>query len=46
MGPDPNIHLETLRELKQINICFITVAYPILTESGGLLETRLRRAPV
>lgn len=41
-----NIHLETLRELKQINTCFITVAYPILTESGDLLETRLRRAPV
>ena len=41
-----NIHLETLRELKQINTCFITVAYPILTESGDLLETRLKRVPV
>ena len=41
-----NIHLETLRELKQINTCFITVAYPILTETGDLLETRLKRAPV
>ncbi len=41
-----NIHLETLRELKQINTCFITVAYPILTESGELLETRLKRIPV
>lgn len=40
-----NIHLETLRELKQINTCFITVAYPILTESGDLLETRLKRVP-
>lgn len=41
-----NIHLGTLRELKQINTCFITVAYPILTESGDLLETRLKRVPV
>lgn len=41
-----NIHLETLRELKQINTCFITVAYPILTETGDLLETRLKRVPV
>lgn len=41
-----NIHLEALRELKQINTSFITVAYPILTESGDLLDTRLKRAPV
>jgi phosphate:Na+ symporter len=41
-----NIDLETLRELKQINTCFITLAYPILTESGDLLETRLKRVPV
>lgn len=39
-----NIHQEVLRELKQINTCFVMVAYPILTESGDLLETRLRRA--
>ncbi|PYF06928.1 phosphate:Na+ symporter [Rhodobacter viridis] len=39
-----NIHQELLRELKQINTCFVMVAYPILTESGELLETRLRRA--
>lgn len=39
-----SIHQEVLRELKQINTCFVMVAYPILTESGDLLETRLRRA--
>ena len=38
-----NIHQEALRELKQINTCFVMVAYPILTESGDLLDTRLRR---
>lgn len=41
-----SIHQEVLRELKQINTCFVMVAYPILTESGDLLETRLRRAEV
>jgi phosphate:Na+ symporter len=41
-----NIHQEVLRELKQINTCFVMVAYPILTESGDLLETRLRSAGV
>jgi phosphate:Na+ symporter len=39
-----NIHQEVLRELKQVNTCFIMVAYPILTESGDLLETRLKRS--
>ncbi len=38
-----NIHQEVLRELKQINTCFVMVAYPILAESGSLLESRLRR---
>jgi len=37
-----SLHQETLRELKQINTCFIMVAYPILTESGDLLKTRLK----
>jgi phosphate:Na+ symporter len=37
-----SIHQEALRELKQINTCFILVAYPILTETGDLLDTRLR----
>jgi len=39
-----SIHQEVLRELKQINTCFVMVAYPILTETGDLLETRLRHA--
>lgn len=41
-----NIHQEVLRELKQINTCFVMVAYPILTETGDLLETRLRRTRI
>lgn len=36
-----NIHQETLRALKQINTAFTMVAYPILTESGDLLASRL-----
>ena len=39
-----NIHQEVLRELKQINTCFVMVAYPILAGRGDLLETRLRHA--
>ncbi len=35
------IHLETVRALKEINSLFATIAYPILTESGDLLESRL-----
>ncbi len=35
------IHLETIRALKQINSLFASVAYPILTEAGELLDTRL-----
>ncbi len=38
------IHLETIRALKQINSLFASVAYPILTEAGELLETRLARS--
>ena len=37
------IHLETIRALKQINSLFASVAYPILTEAGELLDTRLAR---
>ncbi len=37
------IHLETIRALKQINSLFAAVAYPILAESGDLLESRLAR---
>ena len=35
------IHLETIRALKQINSLFSSVAYPILKESGDLLGSRL-----
>jgi phosphate:Na+ symporter len=38
------IHLETIRALKQINSLFASVAYPILTEAGELLQTRLARS--
>lgn len=37
-----DIHLETVRALKEINSLSVTVAYPILTESGHLLGSRLR----
>lgn len=36
-----NMHLETVRAFKEINSLLVTVAYPILTESGHLLESRL-----
>lgn len=36
-----DMHLETVRALKEINSLLVTVAYPILTESGHLLESRL-----
>ena len=36
-----NIHLETLRALRQINSAFASVAYPILNEAGDLLDSRL-----
>lgn len=36
-----NIHLETVRALKTINSLFASVAYPILKESGELLDSRL-----
>ena len=36
-----DIHLETLRALREINSLIATVAYPILHRSGQLLETRL-----
>jgi len=35
------IHLETIRGLKQANSLFAAIAYPILVESGDLLESRL-----
>lgn len=36
-----NIHLETVRALKTINSLFAGVAYPILSGSGELLDSRL-----
>lgn len=36
-----NIHQETLRALKQVNTSFSMIAYPILSKSGELLESRL-----
>ncbi len=36
-----DIHLETVRAFKEINSLLVTVAYPILTESGQLLGSRL-----
>jgi phosphate:Na+ symporter len=38
------IHLETIRALKQINSHFAAIAYPILSESGDLLGSRLAQA--
>ncbi len=39
-----NIHLETLRALKDVNTYCAYVAYPILFRNGQLLETRLIEA--
>ncbi len=36
-----NIHQETLRSLKQINTAFTMIAYPIVSQSGDLLSSRL-----
>ena len=36
-----DLHLETLRALKDLNAHFSEVAYPILYRNGQLLETRL-----
>ncbi|MDN2568104.1 Na/Pi cotransporter family protein [Aquibium sp. A9E412] len=36
-----DIHLEVVRALKEINSLLATAAYPILSESGDLLESRL-----
>jgi len=38
------IHLETIRVLKQINSLLASVAYPILSEAGELLRSRLAEA--
>ena len=38
-----DMHLEVVRALKEINSLLVTVAYPLLTESGDLLESRLAK---
>ena len=35
------IHIDLLRSLKMINTAFAMIAYPLLTEQGELLESRL-----
>lgn len=39
-----DMHLEAARALKEINSLLVTVAYPLLTESGDLLQSRLAKA--
>jgi phosphate:Na+ symporter len=38
------LHLEAVRALKEVNSLLVTVAYPILAESGQLLTSRLTPA--
>ena len=37
-----SLHLDMLRDLKRINAHIVSVAHPILDESGLLIESRLR----
>jgi phosphate:Na+ symporter len=37
-----SIHLDTLRDLKQINSLLASIAYPVLEEHGMLSDTRLK----
>lgn len=39
-----SIHLDLLRALKMLNTAFTTIAYPLLKESGELLDSRLSNA--
>lgn len=39
-----SIHLDTIRDLKQINSLLASMAYPVLEEQGLLGQTRLRTA--
>jgi phosphate:Na+ symporter len=41
-----SIHLDILRDLQRINGDVVTVAYPILEETGELLPSRLRVRPL
>lgn len=38
-----DIHLEAVRAFKEINSLLVTVAYPLLTQTGDLLSSRLAR---
>jgi phosphate:Na+ symporter len=38
------IHIDLLRSLKTLNSAFATLAYPLLTEAGELLDSRLASA--
>ncbi|MBW3096684.1 Na/Pi cotransporter family protein [Pseudohoeflea coraliihabitans] len=38
-----SLHLDTIRDLKQINSLLATLAYPVLEERGLLSESRLKR---
>ncbi|MGO4563954.1 Na/Pi cotransporter family protein [Rhizobium sp. 2YAF20] len=40
-----SLHLDMLRDLKRINAHIVSVAHPILDESGLLIESRLRDVP-
>ncbi|TWF54582.1 Na/Pi cotransporter family protein [Neorhizobium alkalisoli] len=39
-----SLHLDMLRDLKRINAHIVSVAHPILDDSGALIESRLRHA--
>lgn len=39
-----SLHLDTIRDLKQINSLLASIAYPVLEEHGLLADTRLRAA--
>ena len=39
-----SLHLDILRDLKRVNAHIVAVAHPILSESGVLIESRLRHA--
>ena len=39
-----DLHLETVRSLREINSLMAAVAYPILSRHGQLRETRLKKA--
>lgn len=40
-----SLHLDILRDLKRINAHIVSVAHPILDESGLLIESRMRALP-